>query len=75
MISTQRLIRDLALAHGVDAETIVRAAVVDFALGRSERQQADAIRTALAFDAPQGDKKRHSTSEAVTKIVTGTNHR
>jgi hypothetical protein len=59
MISTQRLIRDLALAHGVDAETIVRAAVADFALGRSKGQQTDAIRVA-----------RTVTRRVMTKKVT-----
>lgn len=59
MISTQRLIRDLAAAHGVEPETIVRAAVIDFAYGRSARQQADAIRAVQSIDAAHGDKNCH----------------
>jgi hypothetical protein len=73
MTPTQRLIQDLATAHGVDCETIVRAAVVDFALGRSERQRSEAICVVACRNAPHGDEKRHSTPNEMTKIVTGQN--
>ena len=75
MTPTQSLIQDLASAHGVDAETIVRAAVVEFALGKGHAAQAQALRTVKNLDASHGDEKRHSTPEVVTKIVTRTNPR
>ena len=75
MTSTQRLISELAQAYGVDCETIVRAAVHDFAFGRSKGQRADAIRAVQSIDAAHGDEKRHSTSEGKTKNVTATNLR
>lgn len=75
MTSTQRLISELAVAHGVNAETIVRAAVHDFAYGRSARQQADAIRAIQSIDAAHGDENCRSTSDGMTKIVTDTNPR
>lgn len=75
MTSAQRLISELAAAHGVDCETIVRAAVHDFAYGRSARQQADAIRAVQSIDAARDDKNCHSTSEGKTKNVTDTNPR
>jgi hypothetical protein len=73
MTSTQRLISELATVHGVDCETIVRAAMHDFAFGRGKGQQADAIRAIQSIDAAHGDENCHSTSEGKTKNVTATN--
>lgn len=75
MTPTQRLVSALARLHKVDKETIVRAAVVDFAYGRSKQQRADAIQVAQSSDAPHGDEKRHSGQNEVTKNVTATNPR
>lgn len=57
MTSTQSLIAELATAHGVDAETIIQAAITDFAHGRSHNAQAQILRTVAKFDAAHDDDR------------------
>lgn len=61
VLATRYLAGELAQAHGVSAEAILRAAVMDFAHGRGHNTQAQAIRIVAELDAAHGDKKRHSS--------------
>ncbi len=60
-----QLAGELAQAHGVTVEAILRAAVMDFALGRGHGTQAQALRIVAELDAEldaaHGDEKRHSS--------------
>ena len=60
VLATRYLAGELAQAHGVTVESILRAAVMDFAHGRGHNTQAQALRIVAELDAAHGDKKRHS---------------
>lgn len=59
MTTAQALITELAAAHGCDAETIVAAAVMDFALGKSHAAQAQVLQAIARLDAAQDDNFGH----------------
>ena len=61
VLNTRYLAGELAQAHGVSVESILRAAVMDFAHGRGHDAQAQTLRTVAKLDAAHGDKKRHSS--------------
>ena len=61
VLQTRYLAGELAQAHGVPVESILRAAVMDFACGRGHDAQAQTLRTVAKLDAAQGDKKRQSS--------------
>jgi hypothetical protein len=61
VLNTRYLAGELAQAHGVSVESILRAAVMDFAHGRDHYRQSQALRTVTELDASHGDKKRHSS--------------
>ena len=60
-LATRYLAGELAQAHGVSVESILQAAVMDFAHGRGHDAQAQTLRTVAKLDAAQGDKKRQSS--------------
>lgn len=61
VLNTRYLAGELAQAHGVSVESILQAAVMDFAHGRGHDAQAQTLRTVAKLDAAQGDKKRQSS--------------
>ncbi len=61
VLATRYLAGELAQAHGVSAEAILRAAVMDFAHGRGHDAQAQTLQTVAKLDAAHGGKKRHSS--------------
>ena len=61
VLATRYLASELAQAHGVTVESILRAAVMDLAYGRDHAAQAQTLRAVAKLDAAQGDKKRHSS--------------
>ncbi len=61
VLATRYLAGELAQAHGVSVESILRAAVMDFAHGRGHDAQAQTLRTVAKLDAAHGDEKRHSS--------------
>lgn len=51
VLNTRHLAGELAQAHGVSVEAIIRAAVMDFAHGRGHDAQAQTLRTVAKLDA------------------------
>jgi len=58
VLNTRYLAGELAQAHGVSVESILRAAVMDFAHGRDHYRQSQALRTVTELDAALHGKVR-----------------
>jgi hypothetical protein len=56
VLATRYLVGELAQAHGVSVESILRAAVMDFAHGRGHDAQAQTLRTVAKLDAAPSSK-------------------